>query len=77
MQTKTGNDTAGKAQSQVRKNIVIRFLAGCQPSELAVFLDLAFESFRHYASDNLETKVKEIADQMDLSKVVPCRKMHG
>ena len=50
MQTKTGKDTAGKQHSHLRKNIVLRFLAGCQKEELHIFLDLMFEPFKHLVS---------------------------
>jgi U3 small nucleolar RNA-associated protein 20 len=77
MQTKTGNDTSGKAQSQARKGIVIRFLAGCKPQELSIFLDLAFENFLGYYSENLDLKVKNVIDNMNIGKIVPIRKQQG
>ena len=50
MQTKTGKDTSGRSNAHVRKNIVLRFLAGCEPEELNVFLDLVFEPFKPFIS---------------------------
>ena len=50
MQTKTGKDTAGKVHSNLRKNLIMRFLAGSKPGEIGIFLDLLFEPFGHYIS---------------------------
>lgn len=43
---KTGNNTAGKAQANARKSLVLRFLGGCTADELKMFFDLVFTPFR-------------------------------
>ena len=48
MQTKTGKATGGRGFGHLRKNIVLRFLAGCLQEELAIFLDMIFKPFAHF-----------------------------
>jgi len=50
MQAKSGKDTAGHKHVQMRKNMILRFLAGSQPGEVKVFLDLVFHPFLHLVS---------------------------
>ena len=53
MLTKTGKDTSGRSNAQLRKNIVMRFLGGCKKEEIAVFLNLIFEPFQHMVTGKL------------------------
>ena len=53
MQHKTGNDTAGKAHSNLRRSIVLRFLNGCQGEELITFLNMVFEPYKHFVDGKL------------------------
>lgn len=48
MKNKTGNKTQGKSASGTRMSIVLRFLAGTQPEEIQIFLDLLFEPVKHF-----------------------------
>ena len=42
----TGKDTKGRgARSDLRRNIVISFLAGCREDEIGILLDLITEPF--------------------------------
>jgi U3 small nucleolar RNA-associated protein 20 len=56
MQTKTGKDTSGRGLGHMRKNIVLRFLTGCLPHELSVFLDMVFKPFVHFMTGELLTR---------------------
>ena len=60
MQTKTGKDTAGRAHSQLRKNLILRFLAGLQQEELQFFMDLIFQPFKHLVSGNMSVNVANL-----------------
>lgn len=50
MQHKTGKDTTGKANANLRRTIVFRFLTGCQRQELQIFIDLVFSQFQDLIS---------------------------
>ena len=54
MLTKTGTDTSGRTNVQVRKNIVMRFLGGCKQDELSIFLNLIFEPLQHLVTGQLK-----------------------
>lgn len=46
---KVGNRFQGKAGTASRTGIVLRFLAGCQPEEMGMFIDLLLEPVCHHA----------------------------
>ena len=48
MKNKTGSKNQGKSASCTRMSIVLRFLAGTQPEEIEIFLDLLFEPVKHF-----------------------------
>lgn len=48
MKNKTGSKTQGKSASGTRMAIVLRFLAGTQPEEIQLFLDLLSEPVKHF-----------------------------
>jgi U3 small nucleolar RNA-associated protein 20 len=48
MKNKTGSKTQGKSASGTRMAIVLRFLAGTQPEEIQIFLDLLSEPVKHF-----------------------------
>lgn len=50
MQHKTGKDTTGKANANLRRTIVFRFLCGCRREELQLFIDLVFSQFQDFIS---------------------------
>lgn len=53
MRTKIGNKFQGKSAATSRSSIVLRFLAGCQPEEMGMFIDLLLEPVRHHAEGTL------------------------
>ncbi|XP_078326712.1 small subunit processome component 20 homolog isoform X1 [Crassostrea virginica] len=77
MHSKTGKDSAGKSNSQFRRSIVFRFLNGCSGQEIIQFMDMVFESFRHFVTDDVLAMVCKTERELDLSKVIPLRKMTG
>lgn len=48
MRSKTGSRSQGKACATARSSIVLRFLAGCLPEEMGMFIDLLLEPVIHY-----------------------------
>lgn len=49
MRTKSGNKFQSKSNATLRSTIVLRFLVGCQPEEMGMFIDLLLEPVCHYA----------------------------
>lgn len=52
MCSRVGNRFQSKASTSSRSSIVLRFLAGCLPEELGMFIDLLLEPVRHHAEGN-------------------------
>uniref|UniRef100_A0A8B9WA81 UTP20 small subunit processome component n=1 Tax=Bos mutus grunniens TaxID=30521 RepID=A0A8B9WA81_BOSMU len=77
MKNKTGSKTQGKSASGTRMSIVLRFLAGTQPEEIEIFLDLLFEPVKHFRNGECHTAVIQAVEDLDLSKVLPLGRQHG
>lgn len=58
-------------------SIVLRFLAGTQPEEIEIFLDLLFEPVKHFRNGECHTAVIQAVEDLDLSKVLPLGRQHG
>ncbi|XP_006871187.1 PREDICTED: small subunit processome component 20 homolog [Chrysochloris asiatica] len=77
MKNKTGTKTQGKSASGTRMSIVLRFLAGTQPEEIQIFLDLLFEPVKHFKDGECHSAVIQAVKDLDLSKVLPLGRQHG
>ncbi|XP_057596489.1 small subunit processome component 20 homolog isoform X2 [Hippopotamus amphibius kiboko] len=77
MKNKTGSKTQGKSASGTRMSIVLRFLAGTQPEEIQIFLDLLFEPVKHFKNGECHSAVIQAVEDLDLSKVLPLGRQHG
>ncbi|KAM7116358.1 small subunit processome component 20 homolog [Molossus nigricans] len=77
MKNKTGSKTQGKSASGTRMSIVLRFLAGTQPEEIQIFLDLLFEPVKHFKNGESHSAVAQAVADLDLSKVLPLGRQHG
>ncbi|KAK2102440.1 U3 snoRNP protein [Saguinus oedipus] len=77
MKNKTGSKTQGKSASGTRMAIVLRFLAGTQPEEIQIFLDLLFEPVKHFKNGECHSAVIQAVEDLDLSKVLPLGRQHG
>ncbi|KAF6340759.1 UTP20 small subunit processome component [Rhinolophus ferrumequinum] len=77
MKNKTGSKTQGKSASGTRMSIVLRFLAGTQPEEIQIFLDLLFEPVKHFQNGECHAAVIQAVEDLDLSKVLPLGRQHG
>ncbi|XP_023234617.1 small subunit processome component 20 homolog [Centruroides sculpturatus] len=73
MLCKTGNSTSGKNHAQTRRNLVLRFLAGCKEDEIQIFIDIAFFRFKHLLNDDILTMVKNIKQMNNLMDLYPLR----
>lgn len=77
MCTRVGNRFQGKAGTASRSSIVLRFLAGCQPEELGMFIDLLLEPVRHHAEGACLAAVDRAIGEMNLSAVLPVGRQHS
>ncbi|XP_022455485.1 small subunit processome component 20 homolog isoform X2 [Delphinapterus leucas] len=77
MKNKTGSKTQGKSASGTRMSIILRFLAGSQPEEIQIFLDLLFEPVKHFKNGECHSAVIQAVEDLDLSKVLPLGRQHG
>ncbi|XP_059968757.1 small subunit processome component 20 homolog [Mesoplodon densirostris] len=77
MKNKTGSKTQGKSASGTRMSIILRFLAGTQPEEIQIFLDLLFEPVKHFRNGECHSAVIQAVEDLDLSKVLPLGRQHG
>uniref|UniRef100_A0A8C9QSH5 UTP20 small subunit processome component n=1 Tax=Spermophilus dauricus TaxID=99837 RepID=A0A8C9QSH5_SPEDA len=77
MKNKTGSKTQGKSASGTRMAIVLRFLAGTQPEEIQLFLDLLSEPVKHFKNGECHSAVIQAVEDLDLSKVLPLGRQHG
>nr|XP_058937875.1 small subunit processome component 20 homolog isoform X2 [Kogia breviceps] len=77
MKNKTGSKTQGKSASGTRMSIILRFLAGTQPEEIQIFLDLLFEPVKHFKNGECHSAVIQAVEDLDLSTVLPLGRQHG
>ncbi|KAG7320342.1 hypothetical protein KOW79_016195 [Hemibagrus wyckioides] len=77
MRTKVGNKFQGKAASASRSSIVLRFLAGCQSEELAMFIDMLLEPVGHHSQGACLAAVERAMAETDSSSVLPLGRQHG
>ncbi|PSN56059.1 hypothetical protein C0J52_11812, partial [Blattella germanica] len=62
---------------QVRRSLVLRFLAGCHESELLIFLEMAFRVYADLVQDDPKAMVDSIIDKLDLEHIVPPRRLQS
>ncbi|XP_060746083.1 small subunit processome component 20 homolog [Tachysurus vachellii] len=77
MRTKVGNKFQGKAATASRSSIVLRFLAGCQSEELALFIDMLMEPVSHHSQGTCLAAVERAMAETDSSSVLPLGRQHG
>ncbi|XP_077531499.1 small subunit processome component 20 homolog [Haemaphysalis longicornis] len=77
MHMRSGSATGGKTSFTARQATVLRFLANCREAELGAFVDLELATLKQYLSDGILDMVANIRKNLDLSKVVPIRRLHG
>ncbi|KOC63433.1 Small subunit processome component 20 like protein [Habropoda laboriosa] len=83
MVTKIGMRTGGKAGGAVRRKMILRFLAGTQEDEMIIFTKMAFKPFKRFMSLEMNEKVnlkqltQKIIDTVDLSNVIPPKRLQS
>lgn len=77
MNVKTGLRTGGKSSGQLRRNLVLRFLAGCKEEEMLVFIERAFKIYSKHIQDDPKSMVSEVFESIDLEKFVPPKRLQS
>ncbi|XP_064199288.1 small subunit processome component 20 homolog [Anguilla rostrata] len=77
MRSRTGSKSQGKASTTTRFSIVLRFLAGCLPEELGMFIDLLLEPVHQHSHGTCVEAVQRAVEQTDLSAVLPLGRQHS
>lgn len=68
MKSKIGLRTGGKSSGQQRRNLILRFLAGCRADEMKVFIDKAFRNYYALLDGSEEVDVEKMYNSIDLEK---------
>ncbi|XP_047005132.1 small subunit processome component 20 homolog [Schistocerca americana] len=66
MLTKTGSKSTGKAAAQLRRSLVLRFLAGCHENELMIFVQMAFKNLMDHLKDDTTEMITTIDKSLNL-----------
>ncbi|XP_026065231.1 small subunit processome component 20 homolog isoform X1 [Carassius auratus] len=74
---RVGNRFQGKANTASRSSIVLRFLAGCQPEEMGMFIDLLLEPVCHHSEGACLAAVERAVAETNLSAVLPLGRQHS
>lgn len=77
MSTKGNSKFQGKAGTASRSSIVLRFLAGCQPHELGIFIDMLLEPVAQYSQGVCVEAVERAVLQTDPGAVLPLGRQHS
>lgn len=78
MMAKTGMRTGGKASGQMRRNLVLRFLAGCHEEEMMQFIHMAFKYYAPYLTDDdPEIMTANIVKEVNLEKFIPPKRLQS
>ncbi|KAA0720706.1 Small subunit processome component 20 -like protein [Triplophysa tibetana] len=77
MRTRIGNKFQGRSTATSRSSIVLRFLAGCQPEELGMFIDLLLEPVSHHGEGPCLAAVERAEAEMDPSAALPVGRLHS
>ncbi|XP_066256541.1 small subunit processome component 20 homolog [Euwallacea similis] len=75
MSSKTGLRTGGKASGQNRRNLILRFLAGCEELEMLTFVQKSFSIYSRYLQDNECDLVTDVAGRVDLERCLAPKKL--
>ncbi|XP_029350573.1 small subunit processome component 20 homolog isoform X2 [Echeneis naucrates] len=77
LRTKAGSKFQGKAASASRSSIILRFLAGCQAEELAMFIDLLLEPVQHHSQGSCLAAVQRAIAETDVGAILPLGRQHS
>ncbi|XP_017786283.1 PREDICTED: small subunit processome component 20 homolog [Nicrophorus vespilloides] len=75
MITKFGLRSGGKSGGFVRRNLILRFLAGCKNTEMMSFMKMSFKLYNNFIKDDISAMVGEIMEQVDLENFLPPKRI--
>lgn len=75
MSKKTGLRTGGKAGGQNRRSLILRFLAGCDESEMLSFVQKSFAIYAKYLQEDDLLLVQSVIEQTNLEKCLAPKKL--
>ncbi|XP_076171321.1 small subunit processome component 20 homolog [Ptiloglossa arizonensis] len=83
MVSKTGMRTGGKVGGNMKRKMILRFLAGTEENEMIIFTEMAFKPFKKYISLELDEKINlkqlthNIINTVDLNNVIPPKRLQS
>ncbi|KAJ8935872.1 hypothetical protein NQ318_019456 [Aromia moschata] len=77
MNAKTGLRTGGKSSGQLRRNLILRFMAGCQENEMLSFIRKAFRFYNDFLNDDPEEMVSSASKSINFEKFIPPKKLQS
>ncbi|CAH2002387.1 unnamed protein product [Acanthoscelides obtectus] len=77
MSAKIGLRTGGKSSGQLKRNQIVRFLAGCEEDEILIFLQKALKLYSTYLESDPLDIVKKITDVVNLEKFLPPKRLQS
>lgn len=77
MNVKTGLRTGGKSSGQFRRNLILRFLAGCKEKEMLLFLKKALKTYDPFLKDDPLEIISSITNNTDLEKFVAPKRLQS
>ncbi|XP_051172265.1 small subunit processome component 20 homolog [Leptopilina boulardi] len=83
MTTRVGMRTGGKSGGLHRRKMILRFLAGAEEKEMFTFVQMAFKPFLNQLlssvekTDNLQKFINEIIENIDLTNVIPPKRLQS
>ncbi|XP_034382098.1 small subunit processome component 20 homolog isoform X2 [Cyclopterus lumpus] len=77
LRSKAGSKFQGKSCAASRSSIILRFLAGCQPEELGIFIDLLLEPICHHSEGSCLAAVEKAIAETDVGAVLPLGRQHS
>lgn len=77
MMAKTGLRTGGKASGQLRRSLVLRFLAGCHEEEMIKFIHMSFKYYADFVQEDVTAMVEDIIKNINLEKYIPPKRLQS
>ncbi|XP_075229923.1 small subunit processome component 20 homolog [Lycorma delicatula] len=77
MLNKSGVRTGSKSAGQLRRSLVLRFLAGCHTDEIMLYLQMAFRIYTPFIKDTPTEVIKYVDATLDLGSMIPPRRLQS
>ncbi|CAG9813428.1 unnamed protein product [Phaedon cochleariae] len=77
MTVKSGLRTGGKSSGQMRRSLILRFLAGCQEQEMLNFLQKTLKLYNRFIKSDPVNIIKHIQENTDLELFFPLKRIQS